>query len=600
MQDGAIKLHRVENVLIAGCEFLDFARDAIRFDGGVNGGEIIIGDNKFINETPGGVNGIYFRAYAREANSEESYITIFNNVFKNIGCGTDTEAYTGAISARNYQEGGVDIEIADNVFENCYNAMFIRNNAEVANHAAYPWKLTAEYNVFKGIPEGVYFRHKKGADKDETNPTLAKFQNNLFLDNDGNVITEPASEKLQGVKEIEDNLAKASDHEKGYFIGMEQPQAIVNNAWANIPAGTEIDFAGEVLKKGETAFGNIPEALAEVDGGYIYIMPGTYPESFAINKDNTVLVGLGGCPKALGEDDYYNVAVFLPDVTVTINANVKHTVLGLLGFSGSAMIDLQGGGQEDCLITDCIFDGCNKDGVIVVSGNMQGLRLENLSVINQTGARFFYGKANVVDFAITGCEFIGEQTFDWIRFGFAASAPRFVGGAVDIIGNYFGKSQESALFFLGHYSGAEFNIVDNVFLNQKNTSVDIRTTTDTELKLTSMNIIHNKFFRDEYVADIWGCIRLRFTGYTEDLLDVNINYNSISGWGDVDIVDNATSGAFTLQVINFDYNYFADVKEIDNTKNFGGIGKSWENLFESEEELNAMWSKQAEEGPHIW
>ena len=211
----------VENVSIEGNVFKNFDRDAVRFDGGTVGGNISITNNEFTQDTLGGYNGVFFRMYGdATAPVENTYISIKGNKFVNIG-NADAGLYTGAIGARNYQEYGASFEISGNYFEKCYNYIRIRNNATVANHAAYVWACKVENNIFVGLPTEYYFASWNASGKESTDPIKAVFGANYYEDNDGKAITDLSAhqDKFKQVANIgtaleaKPELAKAEAYE---------------------------------------------------------------------------------------------------------------------------------------------------------------------------------------------------------------------------------------------------------------------------------------------------------------------------------------------------------------------------------------------------
>ncbi len=191
VSDVNVFLSYIQNVTFTGNVFNNFDRDAIRTEGGYVCGDLIFTNNQFTQDTLGAYNGIYFRMYGGPG-TNDTRIVIENNEFVNIG--NSSSMYTGAISARNYQEKGADISIVNNLFEGCYNYIRIRNNGTAANHAASTWVVNVEDNEFIGLPTDNYFASRNGSsgDNDSTCPINTTFGANYYEDNDGNVITDLA------------------------------------------------------------------------------------------------------------------------------------------------------------------------------------------------------------------------------------------------------------------------------------------------------------------------------------------------------------------------------------------------------------------------
>lgn len=241
VHDVNISLAYIKDVLIKDNVFKDFGRDAVRFNhGGYNYGDIIIERNDFVQSSLGGYNGIYFRIYGGPAGSTTN-IVIKQNYFKLIG-EASAGLYSGAISARNYQEYGVTFTITGNVFEQCLNYIRIRNNATAANHASYPWVANINYNAFLGLPSKYYHANRNDSDGAATNPALTNFDNNYYEDNDGNVITDlsPYAAYFKEVASYANPLTDISQVPTGRFgladleaeteklLGLAQKQVVLN------------------------------------------------------------------------------------------------------------------------------------------------------------------------------------------------------------------------------------------------------------------------------------------------------------------------------------------------------------------------------------
>lgn len=191
VSDANVNLAYVQNVSFDGNVFKNFERDAIRFNhGGYNNGILSFTNNEFLQDTLGGYNGIYFRIYGG-GNINDTTIDIKGNKFVNIGT-KDAGLYSGAISARNYQEKGATFNIENNHFEGCLNYIRLRNNGTAANHASSTWVVNVLNNKFIGLPDAYYFASRNGTsgDNDSTAPINTIFGANYYEDNDGNAITD--------------------------------------------------------------------------------------------------------------------------------------------------------------------------------------------------------------------------------------------------------------------------------------------------------------------------------------------------------------------------------------------------------------------------
>ena len=201
VKDVNILVSYVDTVLIKGNKFSNFSYDGVRFNNGYIVGTIDIFNNEFIQDTLGGYNGIFFRIYGAKEEKQVT-INIKGNRFVKIGQNykyvnpndssdiVDPGLYSGAISARNYNEYGAEWIISNNSFEKCYNYIRLRNNGTAANHSAYDWLATIENNQFIGEPTTYYFASRNKADTTITNPVVTIFGANYYIDNNSNVIND--------------------------------------------------------------------------------------------------------------------------------------------------------------------------------------------------------------------------------------------------------------------------------------------------------------------------------------------------------------------------------------------------------------------------
>ena len=187
VSDVNILVNRIVNISVEGNTFVDFDRDAIRAEGGYNQGLISFTNNHFEQTVAdNGYNAIFLYALSGPAGTSTTvYVT--NNTFKQLGNSDPSAApYNGAIAAHVYQEQKTAWEITDNVFDDCYNYLYLRNNGATASI----WSCKVENNQFLGLPATHYFGSYSGSDTETTNPHLAEFGANYYEDNDGQVITD--------------------------------------------------------------------------------------------------------------------------------------------------------------------------------------------------------------------------------------------------------------------------------------------------------------------------------------------------------------------------------------------------------------------------
>ena len=180
-----VLINRANNLTVDGNVFKDFGLDAIRTEGGYVYGILSFTNNLFeqSNAEQGGL-GIFLYSNAGASGSNTNVI-IDNNKFVKVGRDNGT-VFTSAIGAYRYQENYTTFTIKNNIFDDCYDHLYIRNNG--GNSSI--WFCTVENNQFLGLPHNQYYGSYRGSDSESTNPHLAVFTQNYYEDNDGNVITD--------------------------------------------------------------------------------------------------------------------------------------------------------------------------------------------------------------------------------------------------------------------------------------------------------------------------------------------------------------------------------------------------------------------------
>ena len=177
--------NRVSNMTVDGNVFKDFDLDAIRTEGGLCSGVLAFTNNVFEQTTAGnGNNGIFLYSIAGGSN-DKTYAIIKNNSFIKLGKDNGT-VFSGAISSYRFQENYTEIEIENNIFDHCYDYLYLRNNGGNATN----WFCTVENNQFLGLPTNQYYGSYRGSDSESSNPHLAVFTKNYYEDNDGQVISD--------------------------------------------------------------------------------------------------------------------------------------------------------------------------------------------------------------------------------------------------------------------------------------------------------------------------------------------------------------------------------------------------------------------------
>ena len=180
-----VLVNRAQHFVADGNSFVDFGQDAIRIEGGYVGGVIAVTNNEFVQNTAEtGHIGFYLLSSSHK--TLDTKVVVENNLFKQIGQ-AHSDVFTGAIGAGRFQEEKVvDWSIKGNVFDHCYDIMWLRNNGATADN----FVCTVEDNQFLGLPHNYYYGSYRNTDSESTNPHLTKFGANYYEDNEGNVISD--------------------------------------------------------------------------------------------------------------------------------------------------------------------------------------------------------------------------------------------------------------------------------------------------------------------------------------------------------------------------------------------------------------------------
>lgn len=556
LKETAFKNYRAYDTVIEGNEFTNFERDAIRLEGGYNGNVTII-DNSFINDELQGANGIYFSSYGAE--NESVTINIINNKFKNIGL-LEGATYTGAISSKSYQEAGALWYIEDNVFENCVNYLRLRNNATAANHSAYPWELTVRGNAFIGEPAKLYYDCRvTSGDNESTAPAKAVFDDNLFVDASGNVIT-PNPEKLKNIASNTPSTLSSLHEFECQKLGIEGSiDVVVDAALATADASTKLNVLGKEFTLGTTAFATISEALEKAEAGKaIYVKEGTYSEALAISKAVTLVTN-------------ENVTL---DKAITLGAND----ISLIGFTltqeawVSATVAV-----SNIKIKNCVFDGAKvgdpSKGTLFFGAESSNIEIEG-TTFKSNDARVVRFDKTVENFTISGCEFEnGSGVYDCIRANADAK------GEIQIINNKFYNCAQCMIYIANVNGKTTYTIEGNYISNAACASIDTRLPLAIEGTDITFNINYNTFDGGE---NSWNVIRFRAKDLTAETYKVNFNYNKIINidLDSVSIIQNQSQVEFDFVIADYNYSDKGEPKE----SWFQESTKSLQNWFATEEE----------------
>lgn len=178
--------NRVVNLSVDGNLFKDFDLDAIRVEGGNCYGDLAFTNNVFEQTTAlNASNGIFLYSIGGANSSQPTHVVIKNNSFIKLGKDNGS-VFTGAVSAYRFQENYTVIEIENNIFDHCYDYLYLRNNGGNAS----TWNCNVENNQFLGLPTNQYYGSYRGSDSESSNPHLCVFTKNYYEDNNGAVITD--------------------------------------------------------------------------------------------------------------------------------------------------------------------------------------------------------------------------------------------------------------------------------------------------------------------------------------------------------------------------------------------------------------------------
>lgn len=580
-----VSMARIENVLIQNNQFKNFTRDALRFDGGFNGGDYIINKNEFINDSLGGYNGIFIRMYGADSGGvlNRQHFEITHNTFKNIGT-TATTLYVNAISARNYQEYGAEFNILYNRFEAVNNYIFLRNNATATNHSNYTWTANINHNAFIGDPINHYTRTKNDLDSETTNPSLINFDANYFEDNYGDIITDlsEVSSKINDTasyinpyQSLEEYNLFLSELETGSISMM------VNEEWVTKTSGENFDYEGRSLVFGETAFSTIKDAvLNSAEGERIFVLPGTYSDNFTVsNNDITILSNnMNINPnKATRSQEAIITGV------VTLGENLEGFVMNGLAFTGTGQIVSSGDTFDLALMYLNFFEST------VPSGDNGLVYLKALDATDsQTHYRLLFlnnqfhssvssrlvNMDNVEDMVVRGNHFetSGSTYADALRVERLTSTV-----PVLIESNTFTKIYQYSIFIRNH-AVTQMDIINNTFtdLGDYDGAISVRTyfgEATVEDKVV-FNVLYNTFETVSHKA-----MRIDHAGTTEtSVFEINVHYNIFKDGMPTHYFFNNLTGA----VVNMNQNYFSEGKEPQASKFVGVVSNTnhYENMVD--------------------
>ncbi|MDL2292960.1 Ig-like domain-containing protein, partial [Acholeplasma sp. OttesenSCG-928-E16] len=487
--------------------FKNFPNGAIRFDGGYNDGDYIIRNNEFINEDNPSLNAILFRAYS-SASGKTQNIYIEDNVFKNIGT---SAAYSGVVYSSQYNGNATNWYISGNLFVDTSRALYLDTNSSgVTLLNGY-----INYNEFRNTKT---FALSDAAAKFD-------FNNNYFVDGDGNAITDPEEigNLVVGTTNYDEFYSRDIDLIIGKLVGkVEKATMIVDASLTTAVVGDTIAYDGKDYVFGTNVFLSIADALAvALDNEVIYVLKGTYSDALAITQDGIKLYG----PNA-------NINIFSETrneeaiITGTITVSGDNTTINGFKFTGSGKI------VNDGVIDGLIFQYNIVDTGLAVSTNNGFLLINSASTtaisknIIVTDSKFTYTGsaapryiflANVENLYVVNNSFTSTYTYftDPIRLGGTdlGTAGPGIHGKLYVYSNEF-KDVGQCAIFINRHSKIDARIIDNNFDNIRTTAIRFRTSADTSLLSSFIYNFNSHKIETTDAADAAGYIKagLRIEG----------------------------------------------------------------------------------------
>lgn len=182
--DCCINVSTTHDIRISGNKFSEFHRDAVRFNNGIikKTSTWQVMGNTFID---GDYNAVFFRTYGSDCSDIYHYVNVRENYISCVG--KKSGDFVGAVTFRNYQEGGACVDVSYNTFNGCSKYIFLRNNAVAAHQENFHGYVVG--NIFETVPSKYYFNNlNSSGDSFSNNPKQTKLMDNAYLD-DGKDIT---------------------------------------------------------------------------------------------------------------------------------------------------------------------------------------------------------------------------------------------------------------------------------------------------------------------------------------------------------------------------------------------------------------------------
>lgn len=578
---------RVKNVTVSNNVFHNFTHEAIRGEGGYNYGKWTFDNNTFKNDQKQAYNGIYLQSVSGAENGKCQEIYITNSLFENIGEDESTSSYNGAISMRTYQEAGLKCDILYNTFRNCNNYLALRNNGATKDS----YESNVNFNAFYGVPTGVYHRNCAPGTSDtaSSNPPLTNMDYNLFVDDEGNVLTDLSaySDKFVDLASYANPFASKAEYEARLkaLLGVEY-EMIVNPEWKDKNAGDIVEAEGFTWTFGTDAFASLDDCLSKLDEGKtIKVLAGNYSEAINITINGIKLVG----PNQGVNAQYANRdAEAVIAAVITVGENVEDFTIDGFEFTGAGQVVLSKG-AKNITVRYNVINATAADGLVRSSGDANAyvydVKFNNNYSANYKGNRVLH-LTYIENLEVLNNYIDCDSSYDFLN------VQGVIGGKVVFKDNTYIKSNQSFIYAVG-VNAIDALIQGNYLEDIANTIIDFRTMKQTDTAEATFSILNNTFVD---AGCSWCPIRIRTAGYKEsDSIAINVNYNKfIDSYYEGDVPQFVENPSYDSQVdpfkviYNMDNNYYEidgnAVTELTAT-HFSDAALSWENTYASEDDM---------------
>lgn len=517
----AIRINNVKNLEVSNNYFFGFF-DTIRLEGENNAGlgsgagisgNILIQDNVFEDNTQ---YSIWIGAY---------HSVNMNIVRNNIGVKKDLTSVYGFVYIAGFRDKGVK-----SVINVLYNEMPYRiadwHQLRFNSTKATPEQLeiNVNYNVFHEEPgndEGVAYFHiadhyRAAADAVDTGFRINGI-NNYYL--------------YEG--EVKADYFLGTNYEPYFTETTPNETRLLVDPNLNVESEDMIFLNGFYYKAGVNAFNNITDALAKLlDGSTLIFMAGTYPDEFAITKNNVTILGPNKGIKAdklsanrVGEAVFSNI--------ITISGTDGTTIDGIKLVNKGQIKSV--GGVKNVLIQNVLTASKNiasAEGAIYFAAATAAILNENITIKNNSivegseVARLIRIN-NPKNLYIENNYLYGS--FDAIRLESQGNAGQGVGdgarGDLRISNNIFENCIQYPIW-VGAFQSANIEINYNVLGVKEGYDKVFGfiyvIAAKNQVEKSVVNVLYNDMPHRVYD---WHELRFNSNGATPEKLEINVNFN---------------------------------------------------------------------------